>query len=208
MSHVKVKICGITRPEDARQAADLGADAIGMVFAPSPRQIELKRASEIVQVLPPFVTRVGLFVDASREVILRAVSEVPLDVVQLHGEETPEYCESLAPIRLIKAFRLGHPEDLVQTESYARVSAILLDTKVKGRTGGTGVSFPWEWLTGWRPSQRWILAGGLSPSNVRAALAVIRPYAVDVSSGVEDRPGEKSVSKMASFIRESQSVSF
>jgi len=196
----RVKICGITKQEDAMAAARLGADAVGFVFADSPRKVTLEQAMDIGSKLPPFVARVGLFVNADPAAIREAWGKLSLDLVQLHGDETPSFCEALNDLRTMKAFRIGRKEDLDAVFQYSSVHAVLLDARVKGLRGGSGRSFPWEWLESWKAPKPWILAGGLDPTNVEAAISRWKPYAVDVSSGVESEPGIKSQDKIRRFM--------
>lgn len=196
----KVKICGITNLEDAMQAVEAGADALGFVFyARSPRHITPSQVRKIVAELPPFVTTVGLFVNASEGRIRRSMAEAQLNVVQLHGDESPADC-LLEPLPVIKALRVKDAASLDGAERY-QVAALLLDTWCDEHYGGTGKRFDWPLarrLTGRRPL---ILAGGLTPENVSDAVRLVKPYAVDVSSGVEARPGKKDHSEVAEFIR-------
>ena len=181
-------------------AARLGADAVGLVFAESPRRIDLASAAEISAHLPPFVSRVGLFVNADAATVREAWRTVPLDLVQLHGDESPAFCAELGDLRTMKAFRIGSRRDLEEVFEYDSVQAILLDSKVKGVRGGSGHAFPWEWLDRWTPHKPWVLAGGLTPDNVEEAVSRWSPYAVDVSSGVESEPGVKSQEKIRRFM--------
>jgi phosphoribosylanthranilate isomerase len=195
-----VKICGLTNKGDALHAAGSGADAIGLVFyAQSPRFVSLEIACDICAALPPFVTRVGLFVNASPELIREAVSCCGLDVVQLHGDETPAQADC-SPLRTIKALRVRNLASLDGHEKY-QVSTLLLDAWVPGEYGGTGECFNWDIAAAVAATRPVILAGGLTPENVSAAVARVKPYAVDVSSGVEKTPGEKDPDKVAAFIR-------
>jgi indole-3-glycerol phosphate synthase/phosphoribosylanthranilate isomerase len=200
---VAVKICGITSVEDALMAAEAGASAIGMVFWPgSPRAVDVARARAIAQALPPFVLRVGVFVDAAREEMARVADAVGLDVLQLHGEESPESMAGLAR-RALKAVRVGPGFEPVQALRYEGVAAgLLLDTRVPlGAPGGTGQAFDWNAVRGLRPRVGWLmLAGGLTPENVGEALAVVHPDAVDVSSGVEASPGKKDAARVRAFV--------
>ena len=211
MSRVFVKICGITRPEDALVAAEAGADAVGFVFySASPRFVERERAAAISRVLPPMVLRVGLFVDASRDEIARTADAVGLDILQLHGHEPPEAFEGL-PRRALKALRVGSdfaPEDALR---YERACGILLDTRLADETaplGGTGTPFDWTLVRGLRDKVGFLmLAGGLEPGNVKEAVAAVRPHGVDVSSGVEGRrPGQKDASRVRAFVDAVRSV--
>lgn len=196
----RVKICGITSIADALAAVEAGADALGFVFyGRSSRFVEPKIAARIVAELPPFVTLVGLFVNAGREEIRATVECCGLDVVQLHGDEAPGECRGL-PGRVIKAVRVAAPEDLEGLERYP-VRAILLDAKVESHYGGSGCRFDWSLLSGYRAGLPMILAGGLNPENVAQAVRQVRPYAVDVSSGVESSPGVKDREKMELFVR-------
>lgn len=197
----RVKICGITRPEDGIAAASAGADAIGLVFyAKSPRHVTPHQARAIINALPPFVTRVGLFVDASKETIEGVLREVPLDTLQFHGEESPEFCASFSR-SYFKAISMRQGIDLLgEAERFSSASALLVDTFQAGVPGGTGVSFDWSRLPA-DLSKPLILAGGLNPDNVAQAIIQAHPYAVDVSSGVEAAKGIKDAEKIAAFMR-------
>lgn len=200
MSAVRSKICGITRVEDALAAAQAGADAIGLVFyAKSPRAVSVQQAREIIAALPPFVTTVGLFVNASRCELNEILEAVPLDLLQFHGDETPQDCEGYNR-PWIKALRVRAGDDLeAECKRYARASGILLDTYVAGVPGGTGEAFDWA-LVPKHLSKPIILAGGLSADNVGAAIAQVRPYAVDVSGGVEQAKGIKDAARIDAFL--------
>jgi phosphoribosylanthranilate isomerase len=197
---VRVKICGVTTVGDALHAAACGADALGFVFfAGSPRCVTPAQARAIIDELPPFVTRVGLFVNETPERIRTIAGECGLDAIQLHGDEPPEFCQEL-PLRVIKALRIRDAASLAGHESF-QVSALLLDAWVGGTYGGTGLAFNWELATGVARQRPVILAGGLTPANVAEAVRQVRPYGVDVSSGVESGPGKKDPEKVAQFIR-------
>jgi len=197
---VRVKICGITRLEDALAAARLGAHAVGFVFhPPSPRYIEPASAAAIVKKLPAFLTTVGVFVDLDQETVRCTAALSGVDVVQLHGSESPEYCQGLG-LKWIKSFRIGSPEDLKLLAPYGADRDFLLDSSIEGLPGGTGRTFNWEWAAGAGRYGRIILAGGLTPENVARAVALVNPVGVDVSSMVEKAPGIKDVDKMAAFI--------
>lgn len=199
MASTRIKICGITNVEDALQAVEAGADALGFVFyAKSPRFVTPQEAQAIITELPPLVTTVGLFVNEPMPRIRRAMAAARLDVVQLHGDELPQDC-LLEPLRVIKALRVQDASSLSAADSY-QVSALLLDAWCDEAYGGTGKQFDWQLakrLTGKRPL---ILAGGLNPENIIDAVRLVKPYGVDVSSGVEARPGKKDHQKVAEFI--------
>jgi len=201
MSNVRSKICGITRIEDALAAAEAGADAIGFVFyAKSPRAVDVRQARAIIAELPPFVTTVGLFVNASRCELNEILEVVPLDLLQFHGDETPADCEGYQRA-WIKALRVRPGDDLeAACQLYSGARGILLDTYVAGVPGGTGEAFDWS-LVPARLSKPIILAGGLSAANVGQAIAQVRPYAVDVSGGVEQAKGIKSAAKIEAFMQ-------
>ena len=201
MSVVRSKICGITRIEDALAAAEAGADAIGLVFYPkSPRAVSIQQARDIVAALPAFVTTVGLFVNAGRGELNEILDAVPLDLLQFHGDETQADCESFHR-PYIKALRVQPGDDIaVLAAPYANARGILLDTYVSGVPGGTGAAFDWS-LVPHDLSQPVILAGGLSADNVQAAIKQVRPYAVDVSGGVEASKGIKDAAKIRAFMQ-------
>lgn len=197
----RAKICGITRVEDARIAVASGADAIGLVFyAKSPRHVSIETAAEIVASLPPFVDAVGLFVDADPAEIDRVLNQVRLDLLQFHGDETPACCEAFA-MPYIKALRVRQEVNLLQyATDFASARALLLDAYQEGVAGGTGQTFDWDLIPQNLPKPV-ILAGGLTPHNVGEAIRRVRPYAVDVSGGVEREKGIKDADKMAAFMR-------
>lgn len=196
-----VKICGITNETDALAATEAGADALGLMFyEPSPRNVSLKTAAEIARRLPPFMIKVGVFVNAPEDVVLRAIGECGLNIVQFHGDETPEYCQ-LFPVMTIKAFRIRDSESLKSLSDY-KTDAWLLDAYVADKLGGTGAKFNWDLAVEAQKLGRPIfLAGGLTPENVGEAVRQVRPYAVDVSSGVEASPGKKDHAKVRMFIQ-------
>lgn len=197
-----VKICGITRVEDALAAAGAGAHAIGLVFhAPSPRCVTPAQAAAIVCALPPFVTAVGLFVDAPAEKVRSTLAQAPVSLLQFHGAEAPAYCRQFG-VPYIKAVRMKARVDLLQyARDYADSRALLLDTYVEEMHGGSGVVFDWGLVRGGLPLPV-ILSGGLTVENVGAAVRRVRPSAVDVSSGVESAKGVKDAGKIAAFIKE------
>lgn len=196
---VRVKICGMTNLEDALLASRFGADAVGFIFCPSPRGVAVEKAAEICAHLPPFLVRVGVFANQRPEDIRAAVDHCGLDVVQLHGEESPSDCATVEG-RVVKAFRLRGEEDLDRLAAY-KVDAYLLDTHVEGELGGTGRTFDWELAVRARTHGPVILAGGLSAHNVGDAVRRVRPYAVDVASGVEREPGRKDPERLRAFLR-------
>jgi len=201
MTLTRIKICGITNREDALCAVDAGADALGFVFyEQSPRYVLPARVREIISLLPPFVTTVGLFVNADSDTIRQTMQTAGLNVVQLHGDESPEDC-SLHPYPVIKAMRVKDADSLVEVDRF-RVSALLLDAWNDQQYGGTGESFDWQLAKSLTARQPLILAGGLNPDNVVRAIQTVNPYAVDVSSGVEERPGHKNHNKVRKFIQQ------
>lgn len=197
----RIKICGITTARDAEWAAECGADALGFVFAESPRRIEPPEAREIARALDPFVARVGVFVDLPAAEVRAALDTSGCTVAQLHGAESPECVRSLSPYGVIKAFRVADSINEERVRAYADASALLLDTYVAGVAGGTGRRFDHALATalvqkGWRV----IVAGGLTPENVAQVISSVRPYGVDVGSGVEAAPGRKDRQKVRDFI--------
>ena len=196
----RVKICGITRLEDALDAVKLGADALGFVFyPPSPRYIAPERAAEIIARLPPFVTTTGLFVDAEEPAVRNVLAHVPLGLLQFHGDETPAYCESFQR-PWIKALRMQPGLDVVaQISDYAKAAGVLLDAWHPQLKGGTGETFDWRHWPRHQPTPL-ILAGGLTPENVAEAIHLTKPYAVDVSGGVEQGKGLKDFTLMQAFM--------
>jgi phosphoribosylanthranilate isomerase len=205
MNRVRIKICGIKREDDALDAIHAGVDALGFVFVPgTPRHVEIAAARRIIDRLPPFVSRVGLFVDADADAIAEVLEATGIDTVQLHGEETPEFSARWrGRAKVMKAFRMRGPETLDALEPYrGAVDAWLLDAHVPGVAGGTGARFDWDLAV--EASCRGVpivLAGGLRADNVAEAVARVRPYAVDVSSGVESAPGRKDASKMRALVK-------
>ena len=197
----RVKICGLTAEHDVHAAAALGVDAIGLVFfAASPRAVDIGRARRLCACLPPFVTSVGLFVNADADYVRGVLAEVPLDLLQFHGDEAPDYCASFGR-PWIKAIRMRPGTDLeALTERYCNASGLLLDTYDPAAAGGTGRRFDWD-LVPAALAPHVVLAGGLDPDNVAEAIRRVRPYGVDVSGGVEAEKGKKDQAKMAAFLR-------
>jgi len=190
MNAPRIKICGITCIEDALLATELGAHALGFIFAESPRWISPDAAAEIIRRLPLFVSPVGVFVNESTDMIQRVVEQCGLAAVQLHGDETPDEARALAGVEAIKAIRVKDASSLDGLDQWS-VSAFLLDTYSKEARGGTGRTFDWDLAREARLPAPMILAGGLDPANVREAIETVRPYGVDISSGVESEPGKK-----------------
>jgi phosphoribosylanthranilate isomerase len=200
---MKVKICGITNREDALLAVDLGADALGFIFvSSSPRYIQPTIASNIIKELPPFITTVGVFVDSSKEEISSVIQQTGITTVQLHGNESPQFCTKMQ-IPVIKAFRVDKNFQVSGLSKY-EVSSFLLDTYVEGSLGGTGKTFDWKTAIEAKKIGKIILAGGLHPENIVEAIQVVQPYAVDVNSGVEQTPGRKEREKLERLFRNIQ----
>ncbi|MFZ9529959.1 MAG: phosphoribosylanthranilate isomerase [Burkholderiales bacterium] len=198
--NTRVKICGITRVQDGLDAVRFGAHAIGLVFyAPSPRAVTPDQARAIVDALPPFVTAVGLFVNADAEAVRATLATVPLQLLQFHGDETPEYCAALG-VPYLKAVRVRPGVDLLQyAQQFHGARGLLLDAYVQGVRGGTGATFDWTLIPNSLPLPV-VLSGGLDADNVEAAVRAVRPWAVDVSSGVESAKGIKDAAKIEAFM--------
>lgn len=213
VQRTRVKICGVCRPEDAEAAAGAGADAVGLVFHPaSPRNVPVDRAREVLAALPPFVTPVGLFVDADIDDLLRTVGELGLRHVQLHGGEPPEYVQRLARFAIIKAVRVRRDQfgDSLRTwrsaaARWAQLKGVVLETAGTSQAGGAGIPNDWDTVRVHRElgdfaSLPFIAAGGLTPDTVGGVVRMLRPFAVDVSSGVEEAVGRKSEQKIRNFV--------
>jgi phosphoribosylanthranilate isomerase len=196
---VRIKICGITREEDAIAAAHLGAHALGFVFyEKSPRRIQPAAARNIIRRLPPFVTAVGLFVNADESFVRSVLAEVPLQLLQFHGDETATECERFG-MPYLRAVRMRRETNLLQyAQQFAAAQGLLLDAHVEGIPGGTGQRFDWQWIPD-NLSVPIVLSGGLNPDNVAEAVRQVKPWAVDVSSGVELSKGLKDHAKMKAF---------
>jgi phosphoribosylanthranilate isomerase len=202
----RVKICGVTRLEDALAAAEAGADAVGFVFyGKSPRAVNAEQAAAMALALPPFLGRVGLFVDAPPDEVAAVLARVPLDLLQFHGGESPAYCREFGRPYL-KAVPMGEGMDPVAyMDAYPEAAGFLLDSHGNGRVGGTGETFEWDRIP--RDLRHCVvLAGGLNPDNVAEAVRRVRPWAVDVSSGVEARPGIKEPERIRAFMNEVRRV--
>jgi len=203
---VKVKICGITNAEDAAAAAEVGADMVGFMFYDkSPRHVSIAAASAIARILPAHIVRTGVFVDAEEDLVLQAIRECGLNLLQFHGNEAPDYCLQFG-LMSMKAFRIRDADSLKHLPTY-QTDAWLLDSYSPAQYGGTGERFNWNLAT---EARKWgkpiFLAGGLTPENVRLAVQQAQPYGVDVSSGVELGPGKKDHEKVKAFIRAAKSV--
>jgi len=190
---VRVKICGITNKHDAFMAVEMGVEALGFIFAPSERGIHTEKARRIIQCLPPFVQTVGVFVNEEPARIREIMGFCGLDLAQFHGDESPEMCSSILP-RCIKAIRVRSKSSLEQIRSYdGKVRALVLDTYSDGKRGGTGNTFDWGLAVEARKTGiPIILAGGLNPDNIGKAILTVKPFAVDINSGIEETPGKKS----------------
>ncbi len=201
----RVKICGITRCEDAQLVVDAGVDAIGLVFyEKSSRFVSNLRAAEISQIIPAFVSRVALFKDADEQTVHSVLADVEIDLIQFHGSETGDFCEQFN-LPYIKALGMKGTEHgvnflLANVEKYRSAKALLLDGHAPGEAGGTGEAFAWESIT--TVAKPIVLAGGLTPDNVKHAIDLVHPFAVDVSSGVESSPGIKDKDKVAAFMKQ------
>jgi phosphoribosylanthranilate isomerase len=198
---VRVKICGITNVEDAVASVDAGADALGFMFFPeSKRHLALDRAAEIIRRLPPFISKVGVFVNPAAEAVHEAIEQTGIDTLQFHGAESPEFCAAFNKVKVVKAFRVRGASVLEECLKFPDY-AWLLDSHVSGAQGGTGVTFDWNVAAAaTKLSRMIILAGGLKPETVAEAVQRVHPFAVDVSSGVESAPGRKDHQKIRQFI--------
>lgn len=203
MTRIRVKICGLTRPADVDAAVNAGADALGFVLTPKSRRcIDTHTARELALRVPAFVARVGLFMDQDADEVRAVLAQVPLTLLQFHGREEGAYCRQFG-LPYVKALAMGGDGQLSRLEQYRDAAALLLDSHEPGAAGGTGHAFDWSRIPALpRPL---VLAGGLTPDNVRRAVRMVRPWAVDVSSGVEQEPGVKSAEKMQRFIEEASS---
>jgi phosphoribosylanthranilate isomerase len=199
MQRTRIKFCGITRTEDLKMAVDLGVDAIGLVFCPaSPRAINVQQACMLIDRCGPFITCVGLFMNQDAGTISSLIEQVPVDMLQFHGDESEQFCSSFG-LPYLKSVAMGGNGQAISESDYASASAILLDSNELGQPGGSGKQFDWKDIPDLkRPI---ILAGGLDPNNVSDAVKQVRPYAVDVSSGIESAKGIKEFNKMKDFVR-------
>lgn len=198
----KIKICGITNKEEAIWAVNLKVDALGFIFADSPRRVNPEIVQGIIDLLPPFISSVGVFVDEDREKVEEITESCGLTTLQFHGEESPSYCEGFKQ-KVVKSFRVKDKSVLKKAIQYQdKVDAYLLDTYSPFKYGGTGKTFDWRIA---KEIKKFglpiILSGGLNPENIREAMNEVEPYGIDVSSGVEERPGKKSLEKLINFVR-------
>lgn len=198
---VYVKVCGITTPEDALAAAGSGADAVGLVFAESPRQLSVEDAREVATALPDGVLKVGVFVDEEPEEVLRIAREVGLDYAQLHGDESPQTVTALREggVKVIKALRVRGADSLAEMDGY-EADLYLLDAWSERAPGGTGERFDWEVAKSYGGRGNILVSGGLTPENVREAIRFFEPYGVDASSSLEDAPGKKNAERVRRFV--------
>jgi len=199
MNRVKIKICGLTRTEDVEAAVEAGADAVGFVFTASPRRISIDTAKRLSSYVPRGVLSVGLFLDQGRSEIEQVIAAVPLDILQFHGSETEQEC-SVFNMPWLKAVAMENAESLMMAErDFPGAAGLLLDSHSKGKRGGSGKLFDWSLS---RPVDKPVwLAGGLNPDNVGEAIRAVRPFAVDVSSGVETQPGIKAATRINAFVQ-------
>ena len=208
MARTRIKLCGVTNPDDAAMAVAMGVDALGFIFAArSPRALAPERVEEIIARTPPFIDAVGVFVNHDPVEIVEIIKRCGLTLAQLHGDESPAYCRKLAeavrPCRLIKAFRVHAETDEDDFVPYQEVvSAFLLDTWHPAIRGGSGESFDWRRVASFNLRRPCILAGGLAPDNIGMAISLARPFAVDINSGVEDEPGRKNQGKLQQVIKQ------
>ncbi|MEO0351389.1 MAG: phosphoribosylanthranilate isomerase [Cyanobacteria bacterium P01_A01_bin.15] len=209
---MRVKICGLTQPDQAAAIAAMGASVLGFICVKqSPRYVTPSIIRTIVQTLPP-IDRVGVFADASLEQIKQTVFTGQLSGIQLHGHESPAYCQqvrtALPQVEVIKALRIRHPQDLVDIQDYApHIDTFLLDAYHPTQLGGTGHTLDWSTLKTFRPERPWFLAGGLRPDNVIQALSLLSPDGIDISSGVENAPGDKDLTKVAQLFNAVSNIS-
>lgn len=204
----KIKICGITNKQDAIEASNLGVDMLGFVlYKKSKRYVEPKTIRDIANELPGTIAKVGVFVDEDAAKVIEIAQDCSLDMLQFHGDEKPEYCAKFRDnYKIVKAFRIQDKKSLENVNDYD-VDYYLLDTHAKGLKGGTGKSFDWKLIEGYELLKPVILSGGLTPKNVAAAIQSVAPYAVDVSTGVEESPGKKDLKLMKEFVENVRKVS-
>lgn len=212
MNAPRIKICGLTQPDQACAIAQMGVHALGFIgVSSSPRFVTPSQLVKIVEHLPPFTERVVVLAEPTDEEIEQYSIRARVNIIQLHGAESPERCAQIQTrfpwLRLIKAFRIRSTDDLARTEAYAAVvDSYLLDAYHPDQLGGTGQTLDWEELVAYKPSRPWILAGGLTPDNVHIALSRLTPHAVDLSSGVEDSPGQKNLESVRALMQAIQLI--
>ncbi len=212
MNAPRIKICGLTQPDQAYVIAQMGVHALGFIGVPnSPRFVTPNQLIAIVAPLPPFTERVVVLADPTDEEIEQYSIRARVSTIQLHGAESPERCTQIQTrfpwLRLIKAFRIRNTDDLAKTEAYAAVvDSYLLDAYHPDQLGGTGQTLDWEELVAYQPGRPWILAGGLTPDNIQLALSRLTPHAIDLSSGVEDSPGQKNLKSVRNLIQAMQLI--
>ncbi|MBM7622596.1 phosphoribosylanthranilate isomerase [Sporohalobacter salinus] len=199
MTATRIKVCGITNLADARKAVKLGVDSLGFIFADSPRQVTIKQVRKITEKLPPFINQTGVFVDEDLGQVREIADYCGLDTLQLHGRETPEYCQQLQEWKVIKAFRIREELEIERMTDY-KVAGYLLDTYQPGIAGGTGKTFNWDVALEGKKIGPVILAGGLDPANIVTAIKKVDPYGVDINSGVEISPGQKDEQKLKKLV--------
>jgi len=199
---IKIKICGITNTEDALWAVDLKVDALGFIFSDSPRRVKPEIVQGIIELLPPFISSVGVFVNEDRKKVEEIAESCGLTTLQFHGRESPSYCEEFKQ-KIVKALRIENKDILEKAVRYKdKVDAYLLDTYSPSKYGGTGKTFDWRIAKEIKEfGLPIILSGGLNPENIREAISEVEPYGVDVSSGIEERPGKKNLEKLINFVR-------
>ena len=196
-----IKICGLTNLEDAKKAVELGADAIGFIFARSPRRAEPQKVKSIIRELKGDVLKIGVFVNEDAEKIKSIVKDCGLDAVQFHGDESPEFCSGFTGLKLIKAIRVKNIESLNIISDFKNIFACLLDTFSNDKYGGTGKTFNWDLAVKAKKYKKpLILSGGLNIDNIEEAITFVRPYGVDISSSIESGPGKKDIDKMSKII--------
>ena len=199
---LKIKICGITNTLDALKACQYGADALGFIFAKSPRKVTPKAAKEIIKRIPPFIARIGVFVNADKSHVLRMIKNCNLDTLQFHGEETDKYCSFFQKYcKIIKAFRIKDKFSVRSIKNYVHADAYLFDTYSKDVYGGTGYTFSYNLLKHKRFKKPVIISGGINEKNCRKIANLLHPFAFDVSSSIESRPGKKNLKKMENLIK-------
>ena len=204
---IRVKICGITNKDDALTAVGLGASALGFIFyKKSPRTISPYKAKKIIEALPPFIVPVGVFVNSKEGALKDIVNFCGITTVQLHGDESPQYCQRLKQYKVIKAFRIKEDFNWNVVDQYKTVSSYLFDSFKENQYGGSGQSFHWNLLKEKEINQPFILSGGLNAQNVVEAMNRLKPYALDVSSGVEESPGKKSEQRLVEFFQTLDSI--